>query len=165
MTKGKRIGIVVAVLLGLIILVSGIFMKPKSGSTSIEPGTYSKNQVEKLNQLQQLTTQIYKDEETADMAQLKSQITHVSGSQESLFNGMITDLNTAKAVIGGSKYEKISETLQNSVKPAYELVIADANEIVKNGYDQNPGETVENYQNAMKAISNAQDIITSNKSN
>ena len=164
MTKGKKIGIAVAVILGLIILVSGVFMKPKSGSSSVEPGTYAKNQVEKLNQLQQLTTQIYKDEETTDMVQLKSQITHISGSQESLFNGMIIDLDTAKGAIGKSRYDKISAVLQNNVKPAYQLVITDANEIVKNGYDQNPGQTVENYQNAMKAISNAQNTVSSTQS-
>lgn len=159
MTKGKKIGIIVAIILGLIILVVGIFTKPKTKVSNVDPSTYAQNQVQKLNQLQQLTTNLYKDEETTDMAQLKSQIKQVGGSQDSLFIGMISDLESVKADIGQDRYNQIKTVLESKVQPAYKLVIADANEIATNGYDKNPGQTVENYQNAMQAISNAENVL------
>ena len=159
MTKGKKIGIIVAIILGLIILITGIFTKPKAGMNNVDPSTYSQNQVQKLTQLQQLTTSLYKDEETTDMAQLKSQIKQISGSQDSLFAGMISDLESIKTDIGPDRYNQLKNALETKVKPAYKNVIADANEIAKNGYDENPGQTVENYQNAMESISEAENIL------
>ncbi|MGL5577247.1 MAG: hypothetical protein ACRDCW_17035 [Sarcina sp.] len=160
MTKGKKIGIFVAVVLGLIILVVGIFTKPTTKTSNVDPSTYAQNQVQKLTQLQQLTTNLYKDEETTDMAQLKSQVKQIGGSQDSLFAGMISDLESVKNDIGPDRYNQIKTVLENKVQPAYKQVIADANEIATNGYDKNPGQTVENYQNTMQIISSAEDVLS-----
>ncbi|MGL4450279.1 MAG: hypothetical protein ACRCTZ_03680 [Sarcina sp.] len=160
MTKGKKIGIFVAVVLGLIILVVGIFTKPTTKTSNVDPSTYAQNQVQKLTQLQQLTTNLYKDEETTDMAQLKSQVKQIGGSQDSLFAGMISDLESVKNDIGPDRYNQIKTVLENKVQPAYKQVITDANEIATNGYDKNPGQTVENYQNTMQIISSAEDVLS-----
>ncbi|MGL4742031.1 MAG: hypothetical protein ACRC41_14730 [Sarcina sp.] len=160
MTKGKKIGILIAIILGVIVLVVGTFTKPNQPKASGSSETYAKSQIEKLNQLQQLTSQLYKDEETTDMAQLKSEITQVSGSQESLYNGMLSDLENAKSQIGQKKYDEIKSILVNNVNPSYNNVINDAKAIAAKGYDENPGQTVENYQNAMKAINSAENAVT-----
>ncbi|MGL4760756.1 MAG: hypothetical protein ACRC6T_09520 [Sarcina sp.] len=159
MTKGRKIGIIIAIILGIIILVVGIFTKPKATTSNVDPSTYAQNQVQKLNQLQQLTTNLYKDEETTDMAQFKSQIKQIGGSQDSLFEGMIADLNSVKSDIGQERYNQIKTTLESKVQPAYKQVIEDANQIATNGYDKNPGQTVQNYQNAMESISNAENVL------
>ncbi|WP_297521925.1 hypothetical protein [uncultured Clostridium sp.] len=159
MTKGKKIGIIIAIILGIGILIAGVFTKPKTSTSNVDPSTYSQTQVQKLNQLQELTTNLYKDEETTDIAQLKSQIKQIGGSQDSLFTGMITDLDSVKSDIGQDRYTQIKTVLESKVQPSYKQVITDANEIATNGYDKNPGQTVENYQNAMRAISDAENVL------
>lgn len=159
MTKGKKIAIAVAVVLGVVILVVGTFTKPNATKAQVDPGTFAKNQIQTLTQMQQLTTELYNDEDNTDMAQFKSEITQTGGSIESLYQGMITSLNTAKSQIGTQRYSQILQVLQNKVEPGYKNVINDASEIAKNGYDKTPGQTVTNYQNALKAMTDAQNII------
>lgn len=160
MKKGKKIAIVVAVVLGAGIFVAGIFTKPTTNSSQANPATYASNQVEKLEQMKQLTTKLYNDEETNDMAQLKSEISQISGSQESLYQGMLSDLEKNKSNIGEVKYNNIKNTLANTVDVSFKKVVADANNIVKNGYDPTPGVTVENYRAALKSMSDAENVIS-----
>lgn len=165
MTKGKKIATAIAVVLGLSVLVAGVFTTPKVSKPSVDAGTFAKNQIEKLNQMQDLTNELYSDEDTTDMAQLKSQISQIGGSQDSLYQGMIQDLEAAKSQIGQERYNSILQSLQNDVEPAYKKVIDDANAIVKTGYDENPGQTSINYQNALKAMANAENIVAGPQQN
>lgn len=165
MTKGKKIAIAIAVILGVVILVAGVFTKPQGTKTQITPGAFAKNQVEKLDQMQELTNELYNDEDSTDMAQLKSQVSQVGGSIDSLYQGMISSLESAKSQIGQQKYQEILNSLQNNVEPSYKVFISDANEIVKNGYDANPGQTVIHYQNALKAMTDARNVINGDTTN
>lgn len=160
MKKGKKIAIVVAVVLGAGIFVAGIFTKPTTNNSQANPATYASSQVEKLEQMKQLTTKLYNDEETNDMAQLKSEISQISGSQASLYQGMLSDLEKNKSNIGEVKYSNIKNTLANTVDVSFKKVVADANNIVKNGYDPTPGVTVENYRAALKSMSDAENVIS-----
>lgn len=160
MKKGKKIAIAVAVILGAGIFVAGVFTKPSSNSSQSDPASYASSQVEKLEQMKQLTTKLYNDEETTDMAQLKSEITQISGSQASLYQGMLSDLEKNKGNIGDTKYNSIKSTLTNSVDASFKKVVSDANNIVANGYDPTPGVTVENYRAALKSMSDAENVIS-----
>ena len=164
MNKGKKIGIVVAIILGIVILVVGTLTKPKQTTQASNPANYASNQVEKLRQLEQLTTKLYNNETITDMAQLKSEINQISGSQDSLYNAMLSDLEANKGYLSSSKYEEIKNALTNKVQPSYKQVVADAEDIVKNGYDKTPSKTVEDYQNAMNSMVAAEKIISPDKS-
>ena len=164
MNKGKKIAIVVAVIIGITILVVGTLTKPKQSAQASNPANYASSQIEKLRQLEQLTTKLYNDETITDMAQLKSEINQISGSQDSLYNAMLSNLEANKSYLSSSKYEEIKDTLTNKVQPSYKQVVADAEDIVKNGYDKTPSKTVENYQNAMSSMVAAENIIAPDKS-